>query len=293
MSYHSSGLWIPPHSSPSNKFTSQDVKKSTRVYLGGRTPYDRLGFRYDGMNHWLNHSRGRMDLFSDVVTKLAVLRARGRVNDCDPVTCTGAVYQDFRGAPKHYQRAHRFVCNPWVGIFTLPDLAFRASTKFWPEMCRPLAVTDIVPNYINYGDSRTEDGMYDAVAAGVKEVIQEQNTGRPVNPKLVDHVVRFRLIPSLREALVQALESVRGKSEEWYENLTQGEPPFCSETLKAMQHESLTSKIDPAKPTEALQSVEDYLWLSLRDAETYQPPSLLTTSVQSEIARLETLADDK
>lgn len=292
MPYRSSGLWVPHSASSGRKFTAHDVKKDARIYLRGAAPYDHIGFRYDTINHWLNHSRGRMDLFPDIMTKIAVLKSRGRVNDSEPVTCTGAVYQDFRGAPKYYQRAHRFVCNPWIGVFTLPELAFSVSPKLWPEMCRPLAVTDIVPNYINYGDSRTEDGMYEAVTDGVKEIIQEQKSGKPVNPRLVEHVVRFKLMPSLKDALEQALVSVREKSDEWYENLTQGE--FLSaEALAAMEHESLTGKIDPGKPTAALQSVEDYLWLSLRDANTYQANALLAPNVQSEIARLETLAESK
>ena len=291
MARTSSGLWVPDSSFPSNKFTAADVKKDRRIYLGGKGPYESLGFRYDTVGHWQSHGRGRLDSFPDVMTKIAVLRSRGKINDSEIIACTG-VYQDFRGAPQHYQRAHRFPCNPWIGVFTLPEVGFRLSTNIWAEMCRPLAATDIVPNYINYGDSCIEkSGMYDVVREAVKEVVLEQRNGKPINPRLIEHVVRYGLIPGLKQALERALVSVREESDESFADLMQGEQPFSAKALRSMEHASLTAEFNPAKPTLALQSVEDYLWLSLRDIDTYQPSTLHPANVLSEIARLESMSE--
>ncbi len=282
-----SGLWLPDSSFPSNKFRADDVKKARRIFTGGKGQFDSLTFGYDTAGHWQSHSRGRLDSFPDVMTKIAVLRSLGKIGDSEIIACTGAVYQDFRGAPKHYQRAHRFPCNPWIGVFTLPEVGFRVSPNVWAEMCRPLAATDIVPNYINYGDSCIEkSGMYEVVREAVKEVVQEQRNGKVINPRLIDHVVRFGLVPGLKQALERALVSIREHSDESFENLMQGEEPFSAKALQAMEHASLAAEFNPAKPTLSLQSVEDYLWLSLRDIATYQPSTLHPSSVQSEIARM-------
>jgi len=219
------------------------------------------------------------------------MRSRGAINDSEPIACTGAVYQDFRGAPTNYQRAHRFFCNPWVGVFTLPELALRSCPGLWLETRATLGVTDIVPNYVNHGDSKVEkSGAYPLITEAVKEIVQEQNKGKPVNPLLIQHVVAHELVPKLQDVFEQALEQVRNESDEEFVNLMQGAAPFSPDAIRAMEHASINAPMDPARPTLARQSVEDYLWMSARDASTYRPASFHPHSLQSEIDRLTSLA---
>ena len=284
-----SGLWVP-HPTPSNKFTAQDVKPENRQFLGGNAQYDRLGLTYDTFDHWRKHTRGRADSCAEVLTKVAVLRSRGGINDSEPIAVTGAVYQDFRGAPEYYQRGHRFPCNPWVGVFTLPELALRSSPVLWREMVNPLAKTDIIPNYVNYGDGLIEKaGTYESIGDAIKEVVHEQNKSKPVNPKLIQHVMQRSVLPNLRDSYEEALERVRKDFDKEFERALVGATAFSPEAMKAMEQWSLNTRVDLAKPTVSRQSVEDYLTLCIRDAATYQPPLLQTPSLETEIDRVQSL----
>jgi hypothetical protein len=284
-----SGLWTP-HSTPANKFTAQDVKPENRKFLGGRGQYDFTGLPYGTLDHWRNHARGRIHACIETITKAAVLRSRGGINDSEPIEMTGAVYQDFKGVPEFHQRAHRFPCNPWVGVFTLPELALRTSPAFWREMVNPLAATDIVPNFVNHGDSCIEKaGVYPAVKDAFKEIVQEQNKNKPVNARLIQHVLNFSLLPKLRGSFEQALEGVRQESENDFVKLLQGAMVWSPEGRTAMEQESIHGPVELGKPTKLRECTMDYLTLCIRDANTYQPASLQTPILETEISRVHAL----
>ncbi len=284
-----SGIWVPSHG-PSNKFTAHDVKPENRRFLHGRLPTDDFQQAYSFPEHWKSHARARIDGCAEVITKVAVLKARNGINDSEPIVCTGAVYQDFRGAPKYHQRAHRFPCNPWIGVFTLPELALRVSRAMWVEMVNPLAATDIVPNYVNSGDTGIEgNGTYRAMQSALREVIQEQKSGRSVNPKLIQHVLMFSLLPKLRESIGLALEGVQKKSRSQWDDALQGASAFSPEGVEALNRSSIETKPDPAKSAQAAYLTEEYLQICARDASVYQPHALQRPVLESQLERLQSL----
>jgi hypothetical protein len=285
-----SRLWVPVPS-PSNKFTAQDVKPDNRRYLNNRRQsYDSFDHKYDWPGHWQMHARERLNTCAEIVTKVAVLRALGRISDSQPIECTGAVYQDFRGAPKYYQRAHQFPCNPWIGIFTLPEIAIGECPAMWVELVKPLAATDIVPNYVNSGDSGIEKhGTYSSVQSALKEVIQEQRAAGPVNPKLIQHVMNFSLVPKLRESIDLALERAENDAEADYREALQGANPFSSSGVEALNQASINMEVDPGRPTQFVHLTEEYLRLCAKDAQSYQIPLMQGPMLDRELNRLQSL----
>jgi hypothetical protein len=161
----------------------------------------------------------------------------------------------------------------------------------WVELVKPLAATDIVPNFVNSGDSGIErHGTYGSVQSALKEVIQEQKAAAPVNPRLIQHVMNFSLMPKLRESIEAALESAENDAEANYREVLQSADPFSSRGVEALNEASIDMEVDPGKPTQFVHLTEEYLRLCARDAHSYQIPLMQAPILDRELDRLESLS---
>jgi hypothetical protein len=119
-------------------------------------------------------------------------RSRGRILDSQPVTFTGAVYQDFRGVPEYDPRRIAFSATPGWEYSHFRICPFPRPESLGVGCQKPLAVTDIVPDFINAGDSATArvisvlirayqealERALGSVGRQVRQMVRETDAGR-------------------------------------------------------------------------------------------------------------------
>jgi hypothetical protein len=155
------------------------------------------------------HARQRSEATAEVLMGVGLLRSRGRVYKTDAVAYTGAVWQDMAESGNPFeQRSHRVPCNPTIGYKNIPDHTLSPRLRY--ELTIPLAVTDPLPIIANYADKRFEDlGGKEALARAVREIVQHQEQGRPVDYDLYVHALRIVLgdyAKAFRERVIPDVE---------------------------------------------------------------------------------------
>lgn len=74
--------------------------------------------------------------------------------------------------------------------------------KVAADIREAMARTEVVPTFLNrYIEGQVERlGARDAQVRAAAEIVHEQSSGRPVNPALIQHVVRMSLLPGVSRA---------------------------------------------------------------------------------------------
>lgn len=234
-----------------------------RTYIGGAT--NPLSARFHtGLNldTLEQHARGRLEAVAKIVSGVALLTSEGRASHMDHVSYTGAVYQDIKGTPEN-PRAHRFPCNPKIGIWNIPEIVSPRFHRLRGELARPLAVTDLLPIEANYADSRFEEGGgSDTVKECIEFVLTEQRRGKPPHINLIRHAISHIAMPGFEQAYEIVLDSVETKIHSGPGPIDLADPGWVEHANAA----SLAANIEPGRPTQNLLSVADVLHFYLQNA---------------------------
>jgi hypothetical protein len=276
---------ILPHGFPQgHRRTAQEVKKDSRQFIGKLVDSEQPFLSCDTRN-LRAHVQGRAEAAVDVINGVTFLRSKGMAGDSQVVTCTGAVYQDVQ-ASGEFEAAHRFPCTPWVGIFTVADLARPSYGRLALELKKPYAITDILPSWVNqFADKAFENaGPKILVADCVREVLAEQRAGKSPNPKLVRHVLD-RMLLGFEQAYVIAQEKVSKASDKEFRKITGDAAPFSRDYVERLNQASIHADIDQVAWNR--ESVMDVLRRSADIARTHEPAGILPENLTKKTEHLE------
>jgi len=264
-----SGLLVPAHTSIRNVKAPAEFKPDSRKYTGevGQrivppTPAD--------LRHLREHVHGRAEAAAQIAASLAYLKSRGNLREIEPVTATGAVYQDSKGT-KLYPRAHRFPCNIMIGYNNVPDLPSAMAVRLSNALKVPYAITDPLPVIANYADRLFESaGAVDIVVYAVRFIAAEQKKGQPVHVNLVRHAIEMILLPGFQKAYEEARLNMREKSGAGLSNIAKDGPSsqLTDEKLADMEAQLALMQGDPS---ENLHIVDQFLAAEAAEAQPYSP----------------------
>lgn len=283
-----SGLLVPASPFIRNQITGPEMKPANRKTTGevGKriTPTSPNDLRY-----FAQHVRGRSDAAAEMMVNLAFLKSKGMAKEHETVTSTGAVYQDKKGTPS-YPRAHRFPCNPMVGYNQVPELANWSTFQLRNELKIPLAITDPLPTVANYADRLFESsGMEESVVHAVRWILTEQGKDKPVDDKLIRHVIDFFLQPSFTQGYEAARARTLGKDDEDLTTMLAAGPTsaLTDENLNELYRSLIVS---PSEPTQNLDAVRLLLSSATDVHHAHRPSLTMTEQISQRVDKLETLS---
>jgi len=249
-----------------------------RVILAGREQpsTDVLfpwGKRFDDL--LARHAQGRADATAEVMVGLAYLKASGLVSSHAVVDHSGAVYQAVTST-RDYPYAHRMPCNPILNIWSLPDLVHEHASPLRRMLIQPLAEGDIVPLVVNYADGHFErKGAPETVDRAVQFIIHEQDAGKPVNTKLIRHVIDFIVSPGYADAYQHAIDTTSEMTDDMVEGLFGGQsitsPTFDFELTNQRSIASAMASDPRRRPTDDLETAKQTLESYTQIHRSYKP----------------------
>ena len=224
----------------------------------------------------LDHIHGRVIAAAQVMTGVAFLRSSSWIRENEVVSTAKAAFQDGRGSTAH-PRAHRFPCSPRIGLWNPPEIAAFRSIPLSGRMRQPFAITDFLPRVFNYADQLFEEGgAIQTVEQAVRFAVNEQAGGRPVNANLVRHSITHIMIPGFQSAYEQAYETARSRNNPLVPNVPITDPNY----FQAMTDASLNARYNDRRPLLDIETVQDILSMSMREAAAFVP----SNATQGEIA---------
>lgn len=233
----------------------------------------------------LTHIHGRIVAATQAMTGIAFLRSSEWVNENEVVSAAKAAYQDARGTTAH-PRAHRFPCNPKLGLSDPPEIAGRRSLPLGGRFRAPYAATDFLPRVFNYADQLFEEGgAIQTVERAVRFALGEQAGGKTVNANLVRHTITHIIIPGFQQAYEHAYDEACSKQNPLVPDVSITDPGF----FQAMTDASMNAQYNDRRPLLDIETVQDILAMSRNAAGSFVPPNADQGEIANEVQTMQAM----